>query len=100
MVLKLSRQNFKQLKFRERVLLRQLRTLFIQCLPLCIEGAAPQSQLVAATQELFALDETRLIEIGKSPTLGGDRVDLAYNPVCAASPGGEGTPSLSCLPSR
>ncbi|MER8634415.1 hypothetical protein NKH55_32530 [Mesorhizobium opportunistum] len=64
----------------QRVLLRQLRTLFIQCLPLRIEGAAAQSQLVAAAQEFLPLDETRLIEIGKSPTLGSDRVDLAIEP--------------------
>ena len=78
------------------VLLRQFLTLIKQGLPLRIEGAAPQFQLVAAAQKLFPLYETRLVEIGQAPALSGDGVELVVEP---GKLGGEQLVA-SCLASR
>jgi hypothetical protein len=48
--------------------------------PLGFESAAPQFQLLAAAPKLLRPDEIRLVEIGDSPTLGRDGVDLTVEP--------------------
>jgi hypothetical protein len=61
-----------------------------------VERVASLFQFLAAAQELWALDEARLVEIGQPAALSCDGVDF---PVEASKLGGEQLVA-SCLPPR
>ena len=78
------------------VLLCQFVTLINQSSVLRVERAASLFQFLAAAQELFALDEARLVEIGQPAALSRDGVDFSVE---AGKLGGEQLVA-SCLPPR